>query len=160
ITDAHGGMDAVVPAWPLLRGRPQRDPYHRYPVDVHLLRTAAEACAIVRGPDRAAGTLPTVPAGHAPAVLLGALLHDAGKVGRGSHVEVGEEVAGRALAHLGAPDELRDDVLFLVRHHLLLADTATRRDIGEEEVVLRVARSVATERRLSMLWALTLSDAA
>jgi [protein-PII] uridylyltransferase len=115
---------------------------------VHLLRTAAEAST-------AAGSMDD----PAP-LLLGALLHDAGKIGRGSHIEVGEEVAARALDHLGARPAMRDDVLFLVRHHLLLADTATRRDIGEEEVVLRVARSVGDERRLSMLSVVTMADAA
>ena len=75
----------------------------------------------------------------------------AGKVGRGSHVEMGEEVAEQTLADPGAPLELRDDVAFLVREHLLLSDTATRRDISEEEVVLRVARAVGDRRRLAML---------
>jgi [protein-PII] uridylyltransferase len=146
IAAAHGAMEAVVPGWNLLSGRVQRDPYHRFPVDVHLLHTAAEASAVASADARS--------------LLLGAFLHDAGKVGRGSHVEMGEEVAARALTDLGAPQDLRDDVVFLVREHLLLADTATRRDITEEEVVLRVARAVGDRRRLAMLAVLTGADAA
>jgi [protein-PII] uridylyltransferase len=163
IAAAHGALDAVVPAWGLLCGRVQRDPYHRFPVEVHLLQTAAEASAAVApaardGEGDLAGDARTI--GDPTALLLGAFLHDAGKVGRGSHVEMGEEVAEQTLADLAAPLELRDDVAFLVREHLLLADTATRRDISEEEVVLRVARAVGDRRRLAMLSVLTTADAA
>jgi [protein-PII] uridylyltransferase len=156
IASAHDAMEAVLPGWHLLWGRVQRDPYHRFPVEVHLLHAAAEASAFVSA-DTAAHEARAV--GDPAALLLGAFLHDAGKVGRGSHVAVGEEVARRALTDLDAPQELRDDVAFLVREHLLLADTATRRDISEEDVVLRVARAVGDRRRLAMLSVLTTADA-
>jgi [protein-PII] uridylyltransferase len=156
IAAAHDAMEAVLPGWHLLWGRVQRDPYHRFPVEVHLLHAAAEAAAHVSA-EPGADDARTI--GDPTALLLGAFLHDAGKVGRGSHVEMGEEVAVRALTDLGAPQGLRDDVVFLVREHLLLADTATRRDISEEEVVLRVARTVGDRRRLAMLSVLTTADA-
>jgi len=160
IADAHGAMDGFLDEWHLLRGRVQRDPYHRFPVDVHLLRTAAEVVSTLSRPADAVVADEVRAIGDPGALLLAALLHDAGKVGSGSHVEVGEDVARRALTELAASPEVHDDVMFRVREHLLLADTATRRDIGEEDVVLRVAGAIGDRRRLAMLHVLTIADAA
>src|SRR5262249_44500508 len=120
---------------------------------------AAEAAAIIGGADqpRTPAPLPSEEAG--PAGVLGAPLHDAGKIGRGSPVRVGEDIAGGALDHPGARPAAGDRVRFLVGHPVRLSDTATRRDVGEEDVVLRVARAVGNERRLAMLWVLTVADA-
>lgn len=150
-----------LPEWALVRCRPQRDPYHRYPVDVHLLRTAAEAARLLRDPGEDPLAAEAAPAVSDPdGVLLGAVLHDIGKVGRGSHVAVGRELAERALSRMGFPDRTRELVAFLVAEHLLLADTAVRRDLEDEDVLLRVAARAGTLERLAALAVLTAADAA
>src|SRR5207245_1934747 len=130
---AGGSLSRLLPEWEGVRGRPQRDPYHRDPVDVHLIRTAAEAARLLREPDepfvREAVKVLDDPA----SLLLGALLHDIGKVGRGSHVPQGVAIAERALDRWGVTGHRRADVLFLVRDHLLLSDTATRRNLEDED---------------------------
>ncbi len=155
-------LDRLLPEWGPVRCRPQRDPYHRHTVDVHLLRTlsgvarllagedggdplAAEAASLVRDPD---------------ALLLGALLHDIGKTGGGSHVPVGAEVARLVLERIGVPAPTRDLAVFLVAEHLLLSDTATRRDLGDDDLILDVAARVGEPERLAALYLLTLADAA
>jgi [protein-PII] uridylyltransferase len=60
---------------------------------------------------------------------------------------------------MGFDGDVRDDALFLVREHLLLADTATRRNVGDEDVVTRVASRVGDPRRLALLYLLTVADA-
>lgn len=52
-----------------------------------------------------------------------------------------------------------DTVVFLVREHLLLFETATRRDINDEETALFVARRVVKPERLKMLYLLSVADA-
>jgi [protein-PII] uridylyltransferase len=162
--DAVGLLEAALPMWRDVAGRAQRDPYHRFPVDVHLL-TAAAAAARLASPGANAIDAETPEAlaatriGDPTALLLGAFLHDAGKVGRGSHVAHGERLAEAALDRMGVRGSSRDDVAFLVREHLLLAEAATRRNIDDEDLVLRVAARVGDERRLAMLWLLTLADA-
>ncbi len=161
------GLDAMdrsdlltrfVPEWDPVRCRPQRDPYHRFTVDVHLLRTAARAADILAGRDlHVPGAADAVD--DPDAVLLGSFLHDIGKTGHGRHVEVGTRVAAAALERMGFGDRTRDDVMFLVEHHLLLADTAVRRDLSDENLVLDVAARVGEPRRLAMLLILTLADA-
>jgi len=152
-------LQALLPEWVAVRGRPQRDPYHRYPVDIHLIETAAEAARSLREPDEPfaveAARLVEDPA----ALLLGALLHDIGKVGRGSHVSLGADIAGQALDRMGVTAGVGDDVLFLAREHLLLSDTATRRSLEDEGLVLHVAARIRDPRRLALLYLLTVADA-
>jgi UTP:GlnB (protein PII) uridylyltransferase len=148
------------PEWEDVLGRPQRDPYHRYPVDFQLERTAEGVERLLRRP----GDAFTAEAVHAvkdpDALLLGALLHDIGKVGRRGHAAVGTAIAPRVLDRLAVPVERREHVLFLVREHLLLSETATRRNIDDEDLVLHVAARVRYPQRLAMLYLLTVADAA
>ena len=160
LMDALDLLPRFIPEWRSVRGRPQRDPYHRFPVDIHLLTTAAEASRLLSAPDEpfameAAGLIR-----DSDALLLGALLHDIGKVGRGSHVTAGAEIAERVLATMGVADDARGEIRFLVREHLLLSDTATRRNLQDEDLVLQVAAHIGDPRRLAMLYLLTVSDAA
>jgi [protein-PII] uridylyltransferase len=158
--DAIGLLGKLVPEWNGVRGRPQHDPYHRHPVDVHLIETVAEAGRLLRRDDEplVAGLVESFDDPNP--LLLAALLHDVGKTGTGSHVPAGVEVARRVLDRMGLAASDRDDVLFLVREHLLLSDTAVRRHLEDEDLILRVAARIGDERRLAMLYVLTLADAA
>jgi [protein-PII] uridylyltransferase len=157
--DAAGFLSRLVPEWADVSGRPQRDPYHRFPVDVHLMATAAEAARLLREPDEPFAVEAVRSVDDPGALLLGALLHDIGKVGTGSHVTTGVQIAGLVLYRMGAPASTRDEVLFLVGEHLLLSDTATRRNLEDEDLILHVAARVRDERRLAMLYLLTMADA-
>lgn len=161
VVDSSIGSRALielVPEWDEVLGRPQRDPYHRYPVDVHLLQTAGHALHLLREPDEAFAVEAAALVEDPAPLLLGALLHDIGKVGSPSHVEAGTLRAGRALKRLDVDASVRDDVLFLVEEHLLLADTATRRNLDDQELIDHVAARVRDERRLAMLYLLTVAD--
>ncbi|MFL5799550.1 MAG: bifunctional uridylyltransferase/uridylyl-removing protein GlnD [Actinomycetota bacterium] len=156
-------LERFLPAWGAVRCRPQRDPYHRFPVDVHLLEALAEVSRLLRGQAPADDPV----ASHAAAavgdtvdgLLLGALFHDIGKTGHGGHVAAGSVIAGEALEAMGLPEETRDMAQFLVANHLLLVDTATRRDLEDEDLVLGVAAQIETEERLAALYLLTVADA-
>jgi [protein-PII] uridylyltransferase len=160
--DRAGMLSRFLPEWEPVRCRPQRDPYHQWTVDVHLARAAGEAAALLRSGgagDAVAGrAVEAVP--DAEALVLGALLHDIGKVGLGRHVEIGKEIAASALDRMAVSEPTRGHALFLVREHLLLADTATRRDLSDENLVLDVAARVGDPGRLAMLYLLTVADAA
>ncbi|MGH2739784.1 MAG: bifunctional uridylyltransferase/uridylyl-removing protein GlnD [Actinomycetota bacterium] len=157
--DQAGLLVGFLPDWAPVRCRPQRDPYHRFTVDVHLLRTAAEAALLLRG--ESDDPLARESAGlvyDRSALLLGALLHDIGKTGEGEHVPRGSRIARGVLERMGVPEETRELAVFLVAEHLLLANTATRRDLGDENLVLDVASRVGDPERLAMLYLLTLAD--
>jgi [protein-PII] uridylyltransferase len=92
-------------------------------------------------------------------LLVGALLHDAGKIGRGDHVTEGARVAGDVAARMGLEDGEHELVTFLAREHLLLADTATRRNLEDQDLILHVAARIGTPSRLAALYLLTVADA-
>lgn len=161
--DRIGLLAAFLPAWAAVRCRPQRDPYHRFTVDVHLLETLARMAALLEDPagegDRIVQRAVAIVGDH-DALLLGALLHDVGKTGEGRHVPAGARIAAATLEHIGIGGPTGDLVRFLVEQHLLLPDTATRRDLGDEDLVLDVAAVVATPERLAALYLLAVADAA
>jgi [protein-PII] uridylyltransferase len=158
--DRMGLLSRFIPEWESVRCRPQRDPYHQYTVDVHLVRATSEAARFLSG----AGQDDVIARAAAAvrdrdAMILGVFFHDIGKTGEGPHVEVGERIARDVLERIGVSPSTSDHVLFLVRHHLLLSDTATRRDLSDENLVVDVAASVGDPERLAMLYVLTAADA-
>ena len=158
--DRVGLLERYVPAWGPVRCRPQRDPYHRASVDVHLLDSLAGVSRLLDDP----GDDPTVAlavheVADADALRLGALLHDIGKTGEGHHVEVGTRVAGETLDHMGVSGPTAELARFLVAEHLLLSDTATRRDLDDERLIVGVADRVGDPGRLAALYLLTKADA-
>jgi [protein-PII] uridylyltransferase len=159
LLDGLSVLHELIPELGEVRGRPQRDPYHRYPVDVHLFQATAEARRLLHEPDEPFASEAADQIADRDALVLGALLHDIGKVGTGSHVTEGMARAERVLDRMGIEGTLRDDVLFLVREHLLLSDTATRRNIHDEALVLHVAARIGTPERLAMLYLLSMADA-
>jgi [protein-PII] uridylyltransferase len=144
--DQRGIWERFLPEWTAVRARPQRNPYHRFTVDRHLLETAANAARLASSVERA------------DLLVTSALLHDLGKAGHGDHTSAGVRLAERISVRMGWEDADRATITELVRHHLLLADVATRRDLDDDTVIARVADAVATSERLHLLAALTEAD--
>ncbi len=147
--DEAGLLVRLLPEWAAVRFLAQRNPVHRFTVDRHLLETAACAAELTRHVAR-----PDL-------LLIGALLHDIGKGLPGADHSVTGAAATAVIAHrvgLGPADA--DSVAALVRHHLLLPDTATRRDLDDPVTARIVVDAVAGSRELlELLHALTVADA-
>ena len=161
--DRLGLLVRYLPAWADVRCRPQRDPFHRFTVDAHLTGAVAAMASILADdgdPDDPVEAEARAALTDTDAVLLGALLHDIGKVGEGNHVPIGAAIATDTVAHLGLPPASAELVTFMVAEHLLLPDTATRRDLSEEDLILDVAATVRTPERLAALYLLAKADAA
>jgi len=153
--DHEGVLVRLLPEWEHVRARPQRNAYHRFTVDRHSLEAVAECAGIRAGDDFDGEVARRV---RADLLLLGALLHDIGKGRPGDHSEVGAQVAAALCARIGLDDHGTRVVVWLVRNHLLLADTATRRDLSDEMTITRFARAVGDTERLDLLYALTIGD--
>lgn len=147
--DQAGLVSRLLPEWDLVRHRPQRNAVHRFSVDRHLLEAAVRAGAQVREVAR-----PDL-------LLVAALLHDIGKgaesAGR-DHSIAGEPLARAAAARMGFDDEDVATLGLLVRHHLLLVQTATRRDLDDPVTADLVAAKVGDGGTLSLLAGLTRAD--
>ncbi len=138
----------LFPEWGAVRDLPPREPVHAWTVDRHLVRTCVEASRL------------TTSVARPDLLLLGALLHDLGK-GRGAdHSVLGAGIAGQVATRIGLSAADTRTVTRLVRHHLLLPHTATRRDIGEHATLDRVLVTLDGDvDLLDLLHALTRADA-
>jgi [protein-PII] uridylyltransferase len=144
--DQTGLFVGILPEWAPVRSKPQRNAYHRFTVDRHLVETAVEASQLVDRVDR-----PDL-------LVVGALLHDIGKGYPGDHTVVGIDHIERIGARMGYPADDVEVLCDLCRYHLLLPDVATRRDLSDDATITSVADTVGTPRLLHLLGALTEAD--
>ena len=144
--DQYHLLVRMLPEWAAVRNRPQRNAYHRFTVDRHLLETAANAADLAASVSR-----PDL-------LLVGALLHDIGKGFPGDHTEAGVKVVASLGRRMGFPPSDVESLVALVRHHLLLADVSTRRDLDDPVTIDTVAEAVGDLATLQLLAALTKAD--
>jgi [protein-PII] uridylyltransferase len=144
--DQLGIWVRYLPEWAPIRNKPQRNAYHRYTVDRHLLETTARAATLTRTVAR-----PDL-------LLLGALFHDIGKGRTADHTEVGIDVVRQLAPRLGLSAGDTATLETLVRCHLLLPEVATRRDLDDPATAAGVAAAVGDLGTLNLLAALTEAD--
>ncbi|MFJ4839184.1 [protein-PII] uridylyltransferase [Streptomyces sp. NPDC088746] len=145
--EAEGIITRLLPDWERVHCRPQRNPVHTWTVDRHLVETAVRASHLTRR------------VGRPDLLLIAALLHDIGKGWPGDHSVAGEVIARDMAARIGFDQQDVGVVATLVRHHLLLVETATRRDLDDPATVRSVATAVGSASTLELLHALTEADA-
>ncbi|MFH9292903.1 [protein-PII] uridylyltransferase [Streptomyces sp. NPDC017520] len=145
--EAEGIITRLLPDWERVHCRPQRNAVHTWTVDRHLVETAVRASFLTRRV-------------HRPDLLLvAALLHDIGKGWPGDHSVAGEVIARDMATRIGFDTHDVGVIATLVRHHLLLVETATRRDLDDPATVRSVAEAVSSTSTLELLHALTEADA-
>ncbi|MFE0702855.1 [protein-PII] uridylyltransferase [Streptomyces sp. NPDC058872] len=145
--EAEGIITQLLPDWERVRCRPQRNPVHTWTVDRHLVETAVRASSLTRR------------VGRPDLLLVAALLHDIGKGWPGDHSVAGETIARDLAARIGFDRADTAVIATVVRHHLLLVETATRRDLDDPATVQSVATAVGSLGTLELLHALTEADA-
>jgi [protein-PII] uridylyltransferase len=147
--DQAGIIDSWFPEWAGVRSRPQRNAVHRHTVDRHLIETVVIAGGLVRGVHRA------------DLLLLGALLHDIGKIrGAHDHSATGAPLAAAIATRLGYAERDVATIELLVREHLTLIDLATRRDHKDPGTVTAARAAAGGSREVfDLLLALTEADA-
>ncbi|MEU4514107.1 [protein-PII] uridylyltransferase [Nonomuraea wenchangensis] len=144
--DQAGIIVKLLPDWERVRHRPQRNPIHRFTVDRHLIEAAANAAGHTREVSR-----PDL-------LLIAALLHDVGKGWPGDHSATGEVVVRDIATRIGLPPQDVETLATVVRHHLLLPETATRRDLDDPVTIEKVAATVGSREVLDLLAALAVAD--
>ncbi|MEY4400671.1 MAG: protein-PII uridylyltransferase GlnD [Actinomycetota bacterium] len=140
-------VSRVLPEWTPVRCRPQRNAFHRFTVDRHLWQSVANASALadqVSRPDL---------------LVIAALFHDLGKGYPGDHTDAGLELFASIGPRMGLSDRDVATTMTLIRHHLLLPDVATRRDVSDDATIDYVSEQVGDTTTLRLLQALTRADA-
>ena len=144
--DQRGLWVKVLPEWAPNRSKPQRNAYHRFTVDRHLWEATANAATWA---DRVA---------RPDLLVLGALFHDIGKGYPGDHTDVGVAMVEKIGPRLGLNADDTQMICAMVKHHLLLPDVATRRDLADSATIMMVADEVKTPLVLDLLHGLTEAD--
>jgi [protein-PII] uridylyltransferase len=156
-----GLLGRFIPAFGRIVAMMQFNMYHHYTVDEHTIMAIACLRRIEAG--ELTEALPVaseiVKAGVDMVALYVALfLHDIGKGLPADHSEVGAEVARDLCPRLGLDPARCEMVEWLVRHHLLMSDTAQKRDIADPRTVRAFADVVRSPERLRLLLVLTVCD--
>lgn len=91
-------------------------------------------------------------------MYLAVLLHDIGKGRERDHSEVGAEISMHLGPRLGLDEWETETVSWLVRNHLVMSQTAFKRDIDNQKTVSDFVTLVQSPERLRMLFVLTSVD--
>lgn len=156
-----GVLAAIIPEFRRITGQMQYDGYHTYTVDEHTLVAVANLAAIESGVWERELPLATQLARDISdrAVLYIAMLcHDIAKGAGGGHADKGASMTMRIANRLGLNNERAELVGWLVQHHLLLSDTAFKRDLDDPQTIADFVNVVQSPERLRLLLLITAAD--
>ena len=139
----------------------QYDMYHHYTVDEHTIRAIGLLARIEKGELKADHPLSTAVVQQIVSrrVLYAAvLLHDIAKGRGGDHSELGADVAMKLCPRFGLSAAETETVAWLVRFHLIMSNTAFKRDLADFKTILDFAEAVQSPERLRLLLVLTVVD--
>jgi [protein-PII] uridylyltransferase len=150
--DQYDLISRILPEWAAVRNKPQRNAFHTFTVDRHLMEAAAQATRFTRRVAR-----PDL-------LLVGAWLHDLGKGYPGDHTDAGVELMSSSPGRMGIAERMgfspvdQAVLVDLVRLHLLLPSVATSRDLTDPATIAMVAEAVGSIETLELLTVLTEAD--
>lgn len=154
-------LNHFLPEFAYIYCKVQHDAYHIYTVDVHTLFAIEEICKVWQGEYAATKPLMTQVAGEIEKrelLLLAVLLHDIGKGEGKDHSNKGADMVPTIARRLGLSREDSQRLEFLVRQHLVLANTSQRRDLADDKLIVQIAQSMEMSENLRMLYLLTFAD--
>jgi [protein-PII] uridylyltransferase len=139
----------------------QFDMYHHFTVDEHTIYALGILHKIETGALSEAAPITTriVHEVQSRRVLyVAVLLHDIAKGRKGDHSVLGAEIAEQLCPRLGFTEDQTETVAWLVRHHLLMSNTAFKRDLDDPATIAAFADQVQSMERLRQLLVLTVAD--
>jgi [protein-PII] uridylyltransferase len=139
----------------------QYDMYHVYTTDEHTIRAIGILNRIERG--KLKDDLPVASevihkVQSRRALYVAVMLHDIAKGRGGDHSELGADIALDLCPRLGLSAEETESVSWLVRSHLLMSNTAFKRDLDDPQTIATFAEAVQSPERLRLLLVLTCAD--
>jgi [protein-PII] uridylyltransferase len=156
-----GLLAAFIPEFAPIVAMMQFNMYHHYTVDEHTIQCINHLSQIER--EELIEELP-IASGilkkgvNRKVLYVAMLLHDIGKGRPEDHSVLGAQIARVVAPRLGLSKKECETVEWLIRNHLLLSDTAQKRDISEPRTVRGFAKAMKTVERLDLLTVLTVCD--
>ena len=139
----------------------QYDMYHHYTVDEHTIRAVGlvakiEAGELEQDHPLSTGVIQEILSRNV--LYVAVLLHDIAKGRGGNHSVIGAEIAERVCPRLGLKPSETETVAWLVRWHLLMSNTAFKRDLADPKTIQDFCDIVKSPERLRLLVVLTVVD--
>ena len=156
-----GVFGRFVPDFGRVVAQMQYDMYHHYTVDEHTIRAIGLLARIEKGElkdDHPLSTAIIHQIVSRRVLYVAVLLHDIAKGRGGDHSEIGAEIAMKLCPRLGLSAAETETVAWLVRWHLLMSNTAFKRDLADFKTILDFAEAVQSPERLRLLLVLTVVD--
>ena len=156
-----GVLGRFIPEFGHAVGLMQFNMYHHYTVDEHLIRAVGNVAAIERGELKDVNPLTSDIIKRIQsrnALYCAVLLHDMAKGLPGDHSDVGAAIAMTLCPRLGLSDVETKSVAWLVKNHLVMSDTAQRRDVSDPKTVRDFVDLVQSPEMLRLLVILTVAD--
>ncbi len=161
IMNETGFLGRFVPEWARIVGLMQFDTYHVFTVDEHTIEVIGNLQRLEGGDLAEVAPVASELIGQVQsrrALYVAAMLHDIAKGRGGDHSELGARIAQEVCPKLGLTPEETETVSWLVLHHLLISQTAFKRDIEDPKTILDIADLVQSPERLRLLLVLTVAD--
>jgi len=139
----------------------QHDAYHVYTVDAHSIFMVKEIENLIRGKYEKELPLLTKTAQEITnrhILYLACLFHDMGKGEGRNHSQRGAEMIPKIAERMGLSEEEIEQLEFMVKHHLVMPHFSQRRDMHDDSLIIRFAKSVKTIETLSLLYLLSFAD--
>jgi len=157
----YGILAAYLPVFANIVGQMQYDLFHVYTVDDHTLMVLRNLRRFTVPEYNhefpfCSDLIQRIP--KLELLYLAALFHDIAKGRGGSHSELGAVDAAEFCRQHGLSQYDTDLITWLVINHLILSDTAQRKDISDPDVINHFAAKVENQVRLDYLYLLTVAD--
>src|SRR5829696_5120907 len=156
-----GVLGRFIPDFGRIVAMMQFNMYHHYTVDEHLIRSIGVLSEIEAG--RLGSEHPLAnrifhSIQNRRALYVALFLHDIAKGRPEDHSLAGAAIARKLGPRLGLDAAETDTAAWLVEHHLLMSNTALRRDLSDPTTIRSFAKTVQTMERLKLLLDLTIAD--
>ncbi len=154
-----GILARYLPVFGRIVGRMQFDLFHIYTVDQHSLFVLRNLCALRHGKTQVTDAQSIFTHIAKPyLVYIAAIFHDIAKGREGHHSELGAIDAQHFCDDHGIVGADKDLVIWLVKDHLIMSETAQKRDLSDPQTIKNFANTVQSVLRLQALYMLTIAD--
>ena len=156
-----GVLGMFIPEFRRIVAMMQFSSYHHYTVDEHTIQCLSTLSQIERRElveDLPVASQILAQGINRKVLYVALLLHDIGKGLNRDHSQAGAEIAIDVARRIGLDEAETDLVEWLVANHLLMSDTAQKRDLSDPRTVADFARHLGNRTRLKLLTVLTVCD--
>jgi [protein-PII] uridylyltransferase len=154
-----GILARYLPVFGKIVGRMQFDLFHIYTVDQHSLFALRNLCLLRHNKTdvlRAKQIFANIAKPYL--VYIAALFHDIAKGREGHHADLGAIDADEFCTDHGITGKDKALVIWLVKYHLIMSETAQKRDLNDIDTIKSFSIKVNSMDKLRSLYLLTIAD--